>query len=449
MADIRIRDLASPLAKTVSVNEERAAHFLEAMVGAIRSALQSGKEVVLAGLGTFTLAGADGKSLGGGSRANLLGDICAKLGEANEARVKALLEAFVEAVKKELFSGRRVAWDDLGVFQVRSERPQIERQPKGHRLIKPAMSVLTLESPASLKAASGEGTVAFEPVEEIKRRLEASRESSVMLVVPERDFFTKTLEYYFENAGWQIEVYTKVVDALSKIETSKAYLVILDALFEDHQKCCYALKMRRETANVPLILLYPNEQSFKVLKDVSVVGDENLCQPFEFRQLLDLADAEIIRAAEEELIFLQQMHIHLPTDESSIEKVIDMVHKLLESSGLDEEGQVAMSAAFREAVVNAAQHGNRYKRDRKIEVQYLLDAEKITTVVKDQGQGFNHEMYVKSGATKDAIAAARERHAQGRMGGLGIMLMLRCCDRLEYNQIGNQVTLTKNLRAPK
>jgi serine/threonine-protein kinase RsbW len=176
------------------------------------------------------------------------------------------------------------------------------------------------------------------------------------------------------------------------------------------------------------------------------MGDENLPQPFEFRQLLDTADAEIMRAAEEELIFLQQLNIHLPTDEPSIEKVIDTVHKLLESSGLNEEGQVAMSAAFREAVVNAAQHGNKYKRDRKIEVQYLLDSEKITTVVKDQGNGFNHEQFVKSGSTRDAISAARERHAQGRMGGLGIMLMLRCCDRLEYNQQGNQLTLTKFLK---
>src|SRR4029077_19820897 len=95
---------------------------------------------------------------------------------------------------------------------------------------------------------------------------------------------------------------------------------------------------------------------------------------------------------------------------------------------------------------NAAQHGNKYKRERNIEGQYLLDNEKITTVVKDQGGGFNHEQYVKGASPRDAISAARERHAQGRMVGLGIMLMLRCCDRLEYNQSGNQLTLTKFLK---
>jgi serine/threonine-protein kinase RsbW len=380
-------------------------------------------------------------------KANIVGDVCGKLSEPNEQKVRSMMDAVLEAAKKELLGGKRVVLDELGVFEVKFERPQIERQPKGHRLIKPATSLITFTSMSPVRTQAGECKVLFTPSDDLKKRLESFKESTIMLVVPERDFFTKTLEYYFESAGWEIEVFTKVVDALVKIESSKAYLVILDCLFEDYQKFCYALKMRRETTNVPLILLYPSQEKFKAIPEVSIVGDENLPQPFEFRQLLDHADSEIIRAAEEELIFLQQLNIHLPTDEPSIEKVIDMVHKLLETSGLNEEGQVAMSAAFREAVVNAAQHGNKYKRDRKVEVQYLLDAEKITTVIRDQGNGFNHEQYVKSGSTRDAITAARERHAQGRMGGLGIMLMLRCCDRLEYNQQGNQLTLTKFLKA--
>jgi serine/threonine-protein kinase RsbW len=406
----------------------------------------AGKDVTLAGFGGFSVATKDGKTLPALYKANILGEVCSKLGESNETRVKAAMDQLSEAIKKELLGGKRVVLGDLGVFSVTSERPKIEKQPKGHRLIKPAASVLAFLPTAPIHTPAGEGMLVFSPTDDLRKKVESFKESSIMLVVPERDFFTKTLEYYFENAGWDIEVFTKVVDALVKIETGKAYLVILDALFEDYQKFCYALKMRKETNAVPLILLYPGEQNWKVMGEVSIVGDENLSQPFEFRQLLDYADAEIIRSAEEELIFQQQLNIHLPTDEPSIEKVIDMVHKLLETSGLNEEGQVAMSAAFREAAVNAAQHGNKYKRDKKIEVQYLLDAEKITAVVKDQGTGFNHEQYVKSGSTRDAISAARERHAQGRMGGLGIMLMLRCCDRLEYNQAGNQITLTKFLK---
>jgi serine/threonine-protein kinase RsbW len=446
MAEVKLVELTKSLSSSLSMSEERSSRFVDALVESIKTALAASKDVLLPGFGTMSLASADGKPIPSMYKANLLGDICSKLSEANETRVRSTMDAVLEAVKKEMLGGKRVVLDDLGVFEVRSERPEIERQPKGHRLIKPATAAVQFTSSGAIKTAAGEAKAVFAPSDDLKKRLESFKESSIMLVVPERDFFTKTLEYYFESAGWEIEVYTKIVDALGKIESGKAYLVILDAMFEDYQKFAYALKMRRETTNVPLILLYPNEQSYKALKDVTIVGDENLPQPFEFRQLLDHGDAEIIRAAEEELIFLQQLNIHLPTDEPSIEKVIDMVHKLLETSGLNEEGQVAMSAAFREAAVNAAQHGNKYKRDKKIEVQYLLDAEKITTVVKDQGTGFNHEQFVKSGSTRDAISAARERHAQGRMGGLGIMLMLRCCDRLEYNQAGSQITLTKFLK---
>ena len=434
MGEIKLNELSKSLSSSMSVSEERSSSFVNSLAGSIKAGLEDSKEISIPGFGSLAKAGAPA-----GEKMNLVGDVAGRLGEPNEQKVRSMIDAVSEAVKKELLAGKRVVLDDLGVFEIGIEKPEIERQPKGHRLIKPAGAGIKFN-------ASNGGKVSFAASDDLKKRLETYKGSSIMLIVPERDFFTKTLEYYFESAGWEIEVFTKVVDALVKIETGKAYLVILDCLFEDYQKFCYALKMRRETTNVPLLLLFPSEDRWKVMADVSIVGDENLAQPFEFRALLDNADAEIMRAAEEELIFLQQLNIHLPTDEPSIEKVIDMVHKLLESSGLNEEGQVAMSAAFREAVVNAAQHGNKYKKDRKIEVQYLLDNDKITAVVKDQGNGFNHEQYVKSGSTRDAISAARERHAQGRMGGLGIMLMLRCCDRLEYNQNGNQLTLTKFLK---
>lgn len=445
MPEIKLKELTKGLT-TTQMPEERTERLIDSLLASIKNAVVSGKDVNLTGFGAFSVAGKDGTPLPALYKANVIGEVCSKLGESNENRVKTMVDALLEEAKKQLLDGKRVVLDDLGALEVKFERPQIEKQPKGHRLIKPAMSQLHFASSKAIQTPAGEGKVIFTPSDDFKKKVEAFKEASIMLVVPERDFFVKTLEYYFESAGWDIEVFTKIPDALQKIESSKAYLVILDALFEDHQKFCYALKMRRETNAVPLILLYPSEQAQKILPDVSIVGDDNLPQPFEFRQLLDLADSEIIRAAEEELIFDQQLNIHLPTDEPSIEKVIDTCHKLMEASGLNEEGQVAMSAAFREGVINAAQHGNKYKRDKKIEVQYLLDREKITLVVKDQGPGFNHEQYVKSGATRDAISAARERHQQGRMGGLGIMLMLRCCDRLEYAPQGNQITLTKFLK---
>ena len=43
------------------------------------------------------------------------------------------------------------------------------------------------------------------------------------------------------------------------------------------------------------------------------------------------------------------------------------------------------------------------------------------------------------------IEQARTRHSSGGYGGLGIGLMLRCCDKVEYIPPGNIVKLTKYL----
>lgn len=446
MSEIHLAELGRSLRESLTLSDERTTRFIDALISVMRSALQSGKEVALPGMGTITLASKDGKVLPALYPANLVGEISAKIQERNEAGVRSMLEGLVGALKRELLEGRKVILDDIGTFELRRDPPQIERQPRGHRLIRPAMAALSFHSTRTVTTPVGEGRLIFQVADDLRRKVEQNRESTILLVAAERDFFVKTLEYYFDSAGWDIEVQTSIAGALSLLEKSKAYLVVADAGLPDYQKLVRQLKMRRETNAVPLILLYPNESSFQDLQDLTIIGDENLVQPFEFRRLLDGADAEILRSAEEKLIFLHQLHVHVPTEEQFIDRTIEEVQSLLEQSGLAEDGQVAMSAAFREAMLNAAQHGNKFKKDRKIEVQYLLDRDKLTLVVKDNGPGFNHELYVRSGQSGSAIAAARDRHAQGRMGGLGILLMLRCCDQLEYNQKGNQVTMTKFLK---
>ncbi|MHC4606666.1 MAG: ATP-binding protein [Planctomycetota bacterium] len=445
MADIRIEELGKSISDSLTIDEERSSRLITAFLDVARSSLSSGKEVGLEGLGTLAVGDDDGKPLPGTYAANVIGDICAKLNEPNKQAIKSALDGLAGAIRSMVLGGRRVVLDDLGTFEIRHQPPQIERQPRGHRLIRPAMTVFEFHSKKTFSSPVGAGSAVFTPDEDFRKQIEQFRMSSIMLVVPERDFFVRTLEYYFENAGWDIDVYDSIEDATKGLDSGKAYLAVIDAGMSDVQSLVTRLKMSREMNSVPLILLFPTEDSFDIVEAVTILGDENLTQPFEFRELLDCADSEILRAAEEKLIFQQQLAVHLPTDERIMEKLIESAHGLFEMSGLNEEAQVAVSAAFREAVLNAAQHGNRYRKHKKIEVQYLLDKEKLTIVVRDQGEGFEHELYVKAGKAASAVSAARQRHQQGRMGGLGILLMLRCCDYLEYNQRGNQVTLTKQL----
>ena len=47
--------------------------------------------------------------------------------------------------------------------------------------------------------------------------------------------------------------------------------------------------------------------------------------------------------------------------------------------------------------------------------------------------------------SKEAFERAKERIRQGNRGGLGILLMHKCSDRLEYTGRGNVVRIEKTL----
>jgi len=140
------------------------------------------------------------------------------------------------------------------------------------------------------------------------------------------------------------------------------------------------------------------------------------------------------------------MHWRFQTKEETIEQANDLVNHVLSQSGLAEEAAAAFAVAFREAVDNAARHGNKSNENRYIDIQYLLDREKATLAVQDEGEGFDTEIYLSRGVSGNPVDAARERNQAGGHGGLGIMLMLKCVDKLEYNYAGNKISLTRYIR---
>lgn len=344
-----------------------------------------------------------------------------------------LVDALVDAVKDELLRGKQVVLKDFAAIKIVEKKAQIVKDPEtGHQYISPA-----------------ENVVSFVPIDSFQRAIEGAKLSSILLAVPENDPFARVIEFHFSRVGWTVHIVNDHPSAEKLLSKSGAYLTIVDHALPGSQELIQALKSSRSTSMVPLIALYPGDKDPEKCAEFMVLGDEHLVEPFEVYTLLMLAESELARSSEEEIIFDQQVNFQFGTNEESLEKANELGNGLFKGSGLSEEDQVALSAAFREAIGNAAQHGNRDNPEKLIKVLYLLDKEKITVVVQDEGTGFDHESYTVRAETKTAEDAARERHEQGKVGGLGIKLMMRCADRLEYNDVGNMITLTKYLKAEK
>jgi len=349
-------------------------------------------------------------------------------GMTPESAEKAARAVF-DVLKQELLLGNPVTIPEFATLKVTEKRAQIVKDPAtGHQFVTPA-----------------ENVVALAPIDGFGKAIARAKLSSIVLAVPNHDTFAKVVEFHFSRVGWRVHIVASPADALARLSEEGSHLLIVDHGLPGSEELLAATRTSRKTAHVPVLALYPEGKDPSASKEFQVMADERLVEPFEVYSLLMIAESELARASEEEVIFDQQVSFQMGTRADNIEKAMDLLARLVAESGMHADSQELFTAACREALGNAAQHGNRDDPEKMIRAQYLLDKEKATLVVTDDGPGFDHERYALRALTKDPASAAIERHEQGRAGGLGIMLMLKCADKVEYSANGTTLTVSKRL----
>ena len=116
-----------------------------------------------------------------------------------------------------------------------------------------------------------------------------------------------------------------------------------------------------------------------------------------------------------------------------VENAIDEATSVIGISQ-DNYGKILVSAM--EAVNNAIIHGNRSIPEKIVDVEISSEKDELIIKVTDQGNGFSPEK-VPDPTTPENIE---------ELNGRGIYLMSHLADKIEYNKIGNSVTMTfKNI----
>jgi anti-sigma regulatory factor (Ser/Thr protein kinase) len=163
-------------------------------------------------------------------------------------------------------------------------------------------------------------------------------------------------------------------------------------------------------------------------------------------QLLEAAKAILMRRARQRRLFDQELVLEVPTTPEAVERAGDIFDRLIQSAGYDVEEQVRLNHTFREAVGNAAEHGNKNDPQRTIHVVYLRSPDRITFVIRDEGDGHDTDKFLNRTAEVSALEHTRSRReGEARPGGLGVFIMKQTCDQISFNQIGNSIFLMKYL----
>ena len=143
---------------------------------------------------------------------------------------------------------------------------------------------------------------------------------------------------------------------------------------------------------------------------------------------------------------LQEVRYEFRSTQERVEKASELAFKLLSQSGLDVTALDGLFAAFKEALDNAVRHGNGKSPDKQVEIIYLLERDRVSIQITDEGTGFDYEFYLAWTMTAHALEEAKRKIVkEGKKGGLGILLMRRCTDKLEYRGAGNVVCLVKKI----
>jgi serine/threonine-protein kinase RsbW len=118
---------------------------------------------------------------------------------------------------------------------------------------------------------------------------------------------------------------------------------------------------------------------------------------------------------------------------SAISSLRDTVLSSLKDHNFGEGDIFAVHLALEEAFINAVRHGNKMGSAKGVKIDYLVEADKITVSVTDEGNGFD------PGAVPDPRYGENLYKPEGR----GLFLMRSYMDEVEFNEQGNSVCMVK------
>ena len=130
------------------------------------------------------------------------------------------------------------------------------------------------------------------------------------------------------------------------------------------------------------------------------------------------------------------LELVLTGDSTAVPAVRDRIMDFLEHQGVGDEQAIDILVALQEALVNAVLHGAKNDPSQVIRCWVEVDAEAVTIVIRDPGNGF--DTAAVTDVSDDGINLTNH--------GRGIFLMRGLMDEVGYAHGGSELTLKKRRR---
>jgi CheY-like chemotaxis protein/anti-sigma regulatory factor (Ser/Thr protein kinase) len=259
-------------------------------------------------------------------------------------------------------------------------------------------------------------------------------------------------------------------DALKKIEQSRPNLVLTDLMMPEMDGLELVARVVSEYPLVPVILM-TGRGSEQIAVQALQTGAASYVPKGVLANLLVETVENVLDASRAEQYEMELMScltqsdttFKISNDASMIGPLINFLHRTIRAIGLcDQSGGIRVCVALEEAINNALFHGNleitsqlrssdvdAYQKlvkqrantppfsKRSIHVQAKFTKEHGTFVIRDEGPGFE----------PDSLPDPTDPENLEKASGRGLLLMRTFMDSVEFNNIGNEVTMVKKVDA--
>jgi len=112
----------------------------------------------------------------------------------------------------------------------------------------------------------------------------------------------------------------------------------------------------------------------------------------------------------------------IPSDPSYLPEAEEFIINIAQASNLAEVKYNSLALSFSEAASNCVVHGNKNDPNKKVRIKVIVDEEKITVILKDEGNGFNIQKVPDPTKPENIL----------KDSGRGIHIMKSFLDELSY-----------------
>jgi DNA-binding response OmpR family regulator len=228
-------------------------------------------------------------------------------------------------------------------------------------------------------------------------------------------------------------------------------VMLLDLMLPDINgfDVCRRLRTDPATMLIPVVMLTALNDVQHRVHGFRVGANAYLAKPYGVEDLFEaISAAQAWRASMEQRAVQGEIHVELNSEITLLKDLNDFLMLVCQSTPLQHEQVMQLRQAVMEMAHNAIEWGNLHQSDRLVRITYRVYDDRLEIVVSDQGAGFDRTRLPHAAVADDPFTHLDVREKLGlRAGGFGLLICQGMVDEMQYNDMGNEVTLIKRFTA--